>query len=72
MQNPECLKLVSQKSSVKADYFQLNNSFTEQLPADNTIDNYTRQVTGAAYSYVLPTTVNKPSLIARSQSVAYM
>lgn len=38
--------------------FNLHNSFTSALPADNIQENKSRQVEGAGYSYVIP---RKPS-----------
>ncbi len=49
---------------------KFDNAFTRVLPADPVDDNYRRQITGAAYSRVLPTSVIAPTLIAWSAEVA--
>jgi uncharacterized protein YdiU (UPF0061 family) len=41
----------------------INNSFTNALPEDPIKENFTRQVTGAAYSQATPLTFKKASLI---------
>ena len=48
---------------------QFNRRFTEALPADPETDNHRRQVTGACFSYVKPTAVKAPKLIAYSEEV---
>ncbi|WP_448546744.1 protein adenylyltransferase SelO [Thalassotalea fusca] len=70
MLSPELITFVSQKPKASPQYYRLNDHFTAQLPADSNLENYTRQVSSAAYSYVLPATVNKPQLIAYSADVA--
>lgn len=47
-----------------------NNQFIKALPADVDETNQPRQVHNAAYSWVKPTSVVKPKLIAVSQNVA--
>jgi len=49
---------------------QFNPRFTEQLPADPETDNHRRQVTGACFSYVSPTPVKAPKLVAYSKEIA--
>ena len=49
---------------------QFNRRFTETLPADPETDNHRRQVTGACFSYVNPTAVKAPRLVAYSKEVA--
>ncbi len=49
-----------------------DNSFTRELPADESITNSVRQVHGAAYSRVTPTTTEAPSLIALSAEILEM
>ncbi|MDX2008555.1 MAG: YdiU family protein [Myxococcaceae bacterium] len=46
--------------------------FTNALPADPSRDNTVRQVRGAAYSFVSPTPVSKPTLLAWVPEVAAM
>lgn len=48
----------------------INDTFTKELPADPINENYRRQVPEACYSYVQPTPVKNPTLIAWSKSVA--
>lgn len=47
-----------------------DNRFIEGLPADNETDNHRRQVLAACYSFVNPTVVAAPKLIAFSSEVA--
>ena len=47
-----------------------NPRFVQQLPADPIKDNLRRQVTSACFSYVDPTPVRSPQLIAYSKEVA--
>jgi len=42
---------------------QLNNTFTNELPADENLSNIPRQVTEACYSFVTPQKTQKPQLI---------
>ncbi len=49
---------------------RFDNRFTRALPADPEPRNYRRQVTGAAYSRVLPTPASRPTLIACASEVA--
>ncbi|MGB5811244.1 MAG: YdiU family protein [Polyangiales bacterium] len=49
-----------------------DNSFTRELPADPDTSNQRRQVHNACFSYVEPTPVRAPALIAHSQEVAEM
>ncbi|MCU0700869.1 MAG: protein adenylyltransferase SelO family protein, partial [Myxococcaceae bacterium] len=46
--------------------------FTRSLPADPSRDNTVRHVRGAAYSFVTPTPVSKPTLLAWVPEVAAM
>ena len=48
----------------------INDTFTKELPADPIEENYRRQVPEACYSYVQPTPVKRPALIAWSEDVA--
>ena len=48
----------------------IENSFTDQLPADPERDNSRRQVTGACYSFVEPTPVSSPTLVVHSREMA--
>ena len=47
-----------------------DNSFVRNLPADPDTTNQRRQVRGACYSYVVPTPVRAPTLIAYSEEMA--
>ena len=47
-----------------------NNRFIDTLPADPITDNSRRQVLSACYSYVKPTPVTDPSLVAYSKEMA--
>jgi len=47
-----------------------DNSFTDDLPADQDLSNSRRQVFGAAYSRVMPATVPNPVLAAWSPDIA--
>ncbi len=48
----------------------LDNTFTNELPADKMVSNETRQVVEAAFSYVDPKKPSNPSLIHVSKEVA--
>ena len=47
-----------------------DNRFVDELPADNETDNHRRQVLSACYSFVNPTKVAAPKLVAFSSEVA--
>lgn len=47
-----------------------DNQFTQQLPADPETNNTRRQVKNACYSYVLPTQVASPTVVAYSIDIA--
>jgi len=49
---------------------QFDNRFNQQLPADEVLENNRRQVHKACFSYVEPTPVAAPSLVAHSAEVA--
>ena len=49
---------------------RFHNSFLAALPADPRTDLATRQVPGALYSHVQPTSVSQPTLLAWSKDVA--
>ena len=49
---------------------RFDNSFVRSLPADPTTEPRPRQVNAAMYSFVMPTRVSAPHLIAHSQEVA--
>lgn len=53
------------------DRLPLDNSFTQQLPADPSTDNHPRQVTGAAYSWVAPRPFPSARLLAFSREMAH-
>ncbi len=46
------------------------NRFIDQLPADPDLGNSRRQVTGACYSFVEPTPVSAPTVVAYSREMA--
>ena len=52
------------------DTLQFNNSFVQNLPGDRDNSNERRQVHGACYSRVFPTSVRKPHLISWSPEAA--
>jgi uncharacterized protein YdiU (UPF0061 family) len=56
--------------SKKLEELEFDNRFVDQLPADPDLSNQQRQVSGAAYSRVLPTKVRQPNLIHASSEVA--
>ena len=47
-----------------------DNRFINKLPSDEQVDNYPRQVHHAAYSFVKPSQVSKPQLVAVSEYLA--
>lgn len=47
-----------------------DNRFVRELPADPIAENYRRQVMGAAFSWVQPTPVSNPQLLAAATDVA--
>lgn len=49
---------------------QIDNSFTETLPADKIKENYVRQVSEAAYSFVEPKKPSNPKLLIFSKELA--
>ena len=49
---------------------RFDNRFVRDLPADPSMDNVPRQVTGACYTRVSPTPVSAPKLVAYSPEVA--
>ncbi len=49
---------------------KFDNSFTKELPSDPETENQPRQVRNACYSFVTPTPVAKPSLVAYSKEAA--
>ncbi|ATX81048.1 Uncharacterized conserved protein YdiU, UPF0061 family [Mariprofundus ferrinatatus] len=48
----------------------IDNAYTRALPGDPERANFTRQVTGACYSFVQPTAVKAPALLACADEVA--
>jgi len=52
------------------DDLKFDNRFVQELPADPDKENQRRQVMGACYSFVKPTQVAKPRVIAYSKEVA--
>lgn len=49
---------------------QFDNRLVRELPADEELDVYPRQVSGAAYSWVMPTPVKNPQLVCAVEEVA--
>jgi serine/tyrosine/threonine adenylyltransferase len=49
---------------------QFDNRFTRELPQDPILDNFTRKVNHALWSFAQPTPVKNPQLIAYSEEVA--
>lgn len=52
------------------DKLVFDNQFVLELPADTETENYRRQVLGACHSYVLPTKVKAPQVVAYSKEMA--
>jgi uncharacterized protein YdiU (UPF0061 family) len=50
--------------------FQINNTFTNTLPADTETENFVRQVHNACFSWVQPTPCKNPVLIHASKDLA--
>ncbi|MBK8814353.1 MAG: YdiU family protein [Methylococcaceae bacterium] len=51
-------------------HLTFDNRFVAELPGDPEMGNFTRQVSGACYSRVLPTKVSKPETLVYSKEVA--
>ncbi len=49
---------------------QLNDTFTKELPADSNLNNSTRQVTKACFSFVTPKIPKKPQVIHTAEETA--
>ena len=62
------IKIMS--TSVNFSHFTFDNRFVNQLPADTETNVFSRQVEQAAYSFVNPTKVKAPQLVAVSSDVA--
>lgn len=59
------------ESNIKPiDALHFDNRFIRELPADPEPDNYRRQVYEACYSFVKPTPVSRPKLVAYSREMA--
>ncbi|OUS27345.1 hypothetical protein A9Q99_15145 [Gammaproteobacteria bacterium 45_16_T64] len=52
------------------DDLVFDNKFVDTLPGDPELENYCRQVEHACYSFVEPTSTDKPTLVACSNDVA--
>lgn len=52
------------------DGLVFDNRFIQELPADKETKNYCRQVKGACHSFVLPTKVKAPNMVAYSKDMA--
>lgn len=57
-------------NQLSLDQLIFDNRFVRELPADPVTDNYRRQVAGACYSFVNPTPVRAPQLVATATEVA--
>ncbi|NQZ54395.1 MAG: YdiU family protein [Piscirickettsiaceae bacterium] len=62
--------LVTNHSQSSPLQLNFDNRFVRSLPADPTTDNHRRQVLSACYSFVEPTIVSSPQLVAYSKEVA--
>jgi uncharacterized protein YdiU (UPF0061 family) len=62
--------MLTQSSHISLDQLTFDNRFVRELPADAEPDNFRRQVYQACYSWVLPTRVGEPTLIAYSADLA--
>ncbi|MCO6501389.1 MAG: YdiU family protein [Vicingus serpentipes] len=51
---------------------QLNDTFVNELPADEVMDNTRRQVVRACYSFVKPTKTKAPQLVHYAKEVAHL
>jgi uncharacterized protein YdiU (UPF0061 family) len=60
----------SSDSLSSLDQLHFDNRFVQQLPADPELKNFPRQVTDACYSWVEPTPVRAPQLVAWAQEAA--
>ena len=58
------------KTTTPLDQLTFDNRFVSELPGDPETDNYRRQVYSACYSYVTPTPVSQPRLVAYSTEAA--
>ncbi len=54
----------------RLDNLTFDNRFIKELPADLETDNYRRKVIKSCYSFVSPTQVTKPTLVAYSKEMA--
>ncbi len=61
---------LQKNSSSGLDKLAFSNRFVQELPADSETDNFRRQVMQACYSYVLPTKVSSPVVVAYAKEVA--
>ena len=50
--------------------FNIENTFTQELPGDSELENTRRQVDQACYSFVKPTKTESPELVHYSKEVA--
>ena len=50
--------------------FNIENTFTEELPGDLELENTLRQVDEACYSFVHPTKTKSPKIVHYSKEVA--
>ena len=48
----------------------IQNTFTSELPADENLENFTRQVTNACYSYANPIQTQAPKLLHVNKNLA--
>lgn len=64
--------MTKKKTSSPLAALHFHQNFTDHLPADPVTDNHRRQVMSACYSFVSPTPVLAPKLVAFSSEVATM
>jgi uncharacterized protein YdiU (UPF0061 family) len=57
-------------SDITTAELAIENRFADQLPGDPLLENSRRQVTGACYSFVEPTPVSAPAVVAYSREAA--
>ncbi len=62
--------MLSQPIISELEALSFDNRFVRELPADGETKNYTRQVNSACYSFVSPSPVSQPKLVAHAREVA--
>lgn len=64
--------MATEPSSTPLSTLNFDNRFVRELPADPVTDNIRRQVVSSCYSFVDPTPVKAPQLVAYSKEVAQL